>query len=206
MLTVNQGGIKNHFLSLFYDLTWDWTPVSQSIGKHSTHKTNIYIYIYIYIYVCVCAHTEGKLVFLGYTFCKLQIEDSIIRYYVQMTKFQHSHMSFRCIGSINIEAFNLTQEMKRSPKLTALAANHSASEIVSFLKVDWSFKLNIRNMLEASGGGHVICWQEKERVTTFPKQVQDIINSKFIRVMVESTIIAMLHENIMCKSCIMKSR
>ena len=38
MLSVKQGGIKYHFLSLWYDLTWDWTPVSQAIGEHSTTK------------------------------------------------------------------------------------------------------------------------------------------------------------------------
>ena len=37
MLSVKQGGIKYHFLSLWYDSTWDWTPVSQVIGEHSTH-------------------------------------------------------------------------------------------------------------------------------------------------------------------------
>ena len=37
MLSAKQGGIKYHFLSLWYDLTWDWTPVSRTIGKHSTH-------------------------------------------------------------------------------------------------------------------------------------------------------------------------
>ena len=36
MLSVKQGGIKYHFLSLWYDLTWDWTPVSQTISEHST--------------------------------------------------------------------------------------------------------------------------------------------------------------------------
>ena len=40
MLSVKQGGIKYHFLSLWYDSTWDWTPVSQVISEHSTHKTN----------------------------------------------------------------------------------------------------------------------------------------------------------------------
>ena len=74
MLSVKQGGIKNHFLSLWYDSTWDWTKVSQAIGEHSPHYTNVsyiisntwndlslykqmssnsfklYIYIYIYIY------------------------------------------------------------------------------------------------------------------------------------------------------------
>ena len=35
--SIKQGGIKYHFLSLWYDSTWDWTPVSCTIGKHSTH-------------------------------------------------------------------------------------------------------------------------------------------------------------------------
>ena len=35
MLSVKQGGIKYHFLSLWYDLTWDWTLVSRAIGGHS---------------------------------------------------------------------------------------------------------------------------------------------------------------------------
>ena len=34
MLSVKQGGIKYHFLSLWYDSTWVWTQVSQTIGKH----------------------------------------------------------------------------------------------------------------------------------------------------------------------------
>ena len=41
MLSVKQGGIKYHFLSLWYDLTWDWTPVSRTISKHSTYYTNV---------------------------------------------------------------------------------------------------------------------------------------------------------------------
>ena len=40
LLSVKQGGIKYNFLSLWYDLTWDWTPASQTVGKHSTHKAN----------------------------------------------------------------------------------------------------------------------------------------------------------------------
>ena len=35
MLSVEQGGIKYHFLSLWYDSTWDWTQVSRAIGEHS---------------------------------------------------------------------------------------------------------------------------------------------------------------------------
>ena len=34
MLSIKQGGIKYHFLSLWYDSIWDWTPVSQAIGEH----------------------------------------------------------------------------------------------------------------------------------------------------------------------------
>ena len=37
MLSAKQGGIEYHFLSLWYDSTWDWTAVSQIIGEHSTH-------------------------------------------------------------------------------------------------------------------------------------------------------------------------
>ena len=33
MLSVKQGGIKYHFLSLWYDSTWDWTQVSRAIGE-----------------------------------------------------------------------------------------------------------------------------------------------------------------------------
>ena len=44
MLSVKQGGIKHHFLSLWYDSTWDWTPIFQLIGEHSTHphRTSIW--------------------------------------------------------------------------------------------------------------------------------------------------------------------
>ena len=40
MLSVKQGGIKYHFLSLWYDSTWVWTPVSQTIGEHFNHNAN----------------------------------------------------------------------------------------------------------------------------------------------------------------------
>ena len=35
MLSAKQGIIKYHFLSLWYDSTWDWTQVSRAIGEHS---------------------------------------------------------------------------------------------------------------------------------------------------------------------------
>ena len=31
MLSVKQGGVKYYFLSLWYDLTWDWTPLFRVI-------------------------------------------------------------------------------------------------------------------------------------------------------------------------------
>ena len=50
MLSVKQGRIKYHFLSFWYDSTWDWAQVSQAIGKHSNHYANAWIYIYIDTY------------------------------------------------------------------------------------------------------------------------------------------------------------
>ena len=37
MLSFKQGGIKNYFLSLWYDSTWFWTQVFRDIGKRSNH-------------------------------------------------------------------------------------------------------------------------------------------------------------------------
>ena len=41
MLSVKQGSIKYHFLSLWYDLTWDWTQASWAIGEYSNHYTKV---------------------------------------------------------------------------------------------------------------------------------------------------------------------
>ena len=52
-----QVGVKYHFKSFWNDATSDWTPVSQTIGEHSTFLANepvLYIYIYICVCVCVC--------------------------------------------------------------------------------------------------------------------------------------------------------
>ena len=40
MLGVKLRAIKYPFGGLWYDLTRDWTQVSQAIDKHSTHKAN----------------------------------------------------------------------------------------------------------------------------------------------------------------------
>ena len=54
MLRVKQGGIKHHFLSFCYDLTWDWTPVYQAIGGH----THIFFFIIQRVKACaiLCPH------------------------------------------------------------------------------------------------------------------------------------------------------
>ena len=47
MVSFKQGGIKYHSFSLWYDSSWDWTPVSRTIGKRSKYHANepvIYIY------------------------------------------------------------------------------------------------------------------------------------------------------------------
>ena len=41
MLSVKKGGIKYHFLSLWYDSTWDWTQVSGAISEHSNDYANV---------------------------------------------------------------------------------------------------------------------------------------------------------------------
>ena len=43
MLSVKQGGIKYHFLNLWYDSTWDWTQVSWAIGKHANYHANVWL-------------------------------------------------------------------------------------------------------------------------------------------------------------------
>ena len=39
--SVKQEDIKYHFLSLCYDLTWDWTLVSGTIGKLFNHYVDL---------------------------------------------------------------------------------------------------------------------------------------------------------------------
>ena len=48
MLSVKQGGIKYHFLSLWYDSTWDWTQVSRAIGEHSNRLANVRLILSIW--------------------------------------------------------------------------------------------------------------------------------------------------------------
>ena len=57
MLSVKQGGIKYHFLSLWYDSTWDWTQ-DLAIGEHSNRLANVRYYIYIYNITHLFAHSH----------------------------------------------------------------------------------------------------------------------------------------------------
>ena len=56
MLSVKQGGIMYYFLSFSCDSTWDWTPISRSIGEHSTHNANnsSQIKLYFPLRYCIC--------------------------------------------------------------------------------------------------------------------------------------------------------
>ena len=49
MLSVKQGGIKYHFLSLWYDSTWDWTQVSRAISEIDNSFINYIIAIVRFI-------------------------------------------------------------------------------------------------------------------------------------------------------------
>ena len=62
MHSLKQGGIKYHFFTIWYDSTWDWTPVSRTIGEHThTHTLSLSISLFhtlslslsIYIYIWV---------------------------------------------------------------------------------------------------------------------------------------------------------
>ena len=48
MLSVKQGSIKYHFLSLWYDSARDSTQVTQVIGEHSNHHANVQLCLYVF--------------------------------------------------------------------------------------------------------------------------------------------------------------
>ena len=50
MLSVKQGGIKYHFLNIWYNSTWDWTPVSRTISEDSTNKATGSVDILIFFF------------------------------------------------------------------------------------------------------------------------------------------------------------
>ena len=57
ILSVKQGGIKYHFLSLWYDSIWDWTQVFWAIDKYSNHYANVQWWkICRFTYSCIYFH------------------------------------------------------------------------------------------------------------------------------------------------------
>ena len=71
MLSVKQGGIKYHFLSLWYDLTWDWNLVSSAIGEHyisneigrskvSVLSNQSCVCVCVCVYLCVGAFEHDR--------------------------------------------------------------------------------------------------------------------------------------------------
>ena len=57
MLSAKQGGIKYHFLSIWYDSTWDWTPVSRTIGGQEMDTANIFRTPNDWVYIQQTTHT-----------------------------------------------------------------------------------------------------------------------------------------------------
>ena len=45
MLSVKQGGIKYHFLSFWYDSTWDWTTVSWTNAKKKSCFLRVFFFL-----------------------------------------------------------------------------------------------------------------------------------------------------------------
>ena len=57
MLNVKHGGIMFHFLSLWYDLTWDWTLFPRTISEYTTHLVYIIIIFFSFeIFTLALAH------------------------------------------------------------------------------------------------------------------------------------------------------
>ena len=61
MLSVKQGGIKYHFLSLWYDSIWDWTQVFRAIIEHSNHYTNVRLYLDCIWTIQIIGHLMSRL-------------------------------------------------------------------------------------------------------------------------------------------------
>ena len=64
--SVKQGGIKYHFLSLWYDSTWDWTQVSRAIGEHSIKIFNVQNIAIIMVWFGLVTLFNGISTFVGY--------------------------------------------------------------------------------------------------------------------------------------------
>ena len=93
-------GIKYHFFGLWYES--DWTPVSGTIGEHSTHYIYIYIYIhlyihiYIYIYLYIFTHTHKINIFV-YIYIYHHHHIALVAR-ISLTLSRHSSLSYIALG------------------------------------------------------------------------------------------------------------
>ena len=75
MLSVKQGSIKYHFLSLWYASTWDWTQISWAIVEYSNHYANVHIiHISFYSLEMFCTN------FNGWFFSEVYISSRLLNY------------------------------------------------------------------------------------------------------------------------------
>ena len=81
MLSVEQDSIKYHFLSLWYDSTWDWTQISRTIGKHFNHHANVRVLL------CQCPGIEYLGILEAYTIKQVEIkEKKLKKEYIRRTR------------------------------------------------------------------------------------------------------------------------
>ena len=79
MLSVKQGGIKYHFLSLWYGSTGDWTLIPWAIGKYSNHDANVWYLILLKLYKILNGYFICILMLNQYTVQKWILPSSHIR-------------------------------------------------------------------------------------------------------------------------------
>ena len=53
LLSVKQGGIRYHFLNLWYDSTWDWSKISWTIGEYHHHH---HVVLVAWIFLTLSRH------------------------------------------------------------------------------------------------------------------------------------------------------
>ena len=89
------------FLSLWYDSTWDWTQVSQAIGEHPNHYTNVRMDIYttnLLQSVYMLTYTSKNLICTTtymWSSCMCQCVCIYIYIYIYIYIHTHTHMRAR---------------------------------------------------------------------------------------------------------------
>ena len=106
MLSVKQGSIKYHFLSLWYDSTWDWTAVSRTIGEHSTHSAS-YVISFIFNF-------PSLLLLLSHSFFHCVRNIMYLLFLIFVTCFT------RCFFFLYIELFLMEQIKEWGGKISSV--------------------------------------------------------------------------------------